>query len=161
MTTGNRQSGIIGPPGPVGQAEMRRPWGISQTLAPMTDPGGGHHHYRCTQVTVFAGHELAMQYHSRATKTITVVAGLGRVEVGVDAIALGADGISSQFRDTPIYKWNVYPGTTILVPALCIHRIKCLGKSDESLVYIEVLRGEGLDGDDTTLLDDAYGRSSF
>ena len=132
----------------------KRPWGICEILVEAID-------YRCKRIAIDPGHELSMQSHPHRHLTWTIVSGEGRAELGVDAITIGADGISSKFRDTPIYKWNVYPGTTLLVPPQCIHRIKCLDKSNEPLIYIEVQRGISLRDADATRLDDAYGRSSF
>jgi mannose-6-phosphate isomerase-like protein (cupin superfamily) len=131
----------------------RRPWGTCEVLT--EEPG-----YKCKRITVEPGHELSMQYHQHRNETWTVVQGRGRAEVGMSAIVLNADGATSEFKGTPIYKWNIHPGTTLLIPAQCIHRVKCLGESDEPLVIIEVQRGHCLGEDDITRLDDAYGRAT-
>ena len=133
---------------------LKRTWGTCEVLVE-----GPEH--MCTRITIKPGGEFSMQYHQHRNETWTVVSGQGIAEVGMSAIVLGADGSSTHFQGSPIYIWNVYPGTTLLVPAQCIHRVKCPIEADEPLVYIEVQRGTCIGDDDTTRLDGAYGHSSI
>lgn len=109
----------------------RRPWGTFTVL----DEGEG---YKVKRIEVLAGKRLSYQRHARRAEHWMVVAGSARVTL---------DG-----RDVA-----VSVGETVDIPVGSAHRIA--NPAEETLVFIEIQRGDYLGEDDITRLEDDYNRS--
>ena len=108
----------------------RRPWGSFTVL----DEGAG---YKVKRIEVLPGKRLSYQRHARRAEHWMVVAGTGRVTL---------DG-----EDT-----TVRAGETVDVPVGTAHRIQNPGA--DTLIFIEIQRGDYLGEDDITRLEDDFGR---
>jgi mannose-6-phosphate isomerase-like protein (cupin superfamily) len=109
----------------------RRPWGTFTVL----DEGAG---YKVKRIEVLAGKRLSYQRHARRAEHWMVVAGSARVTLDDREILLAA-------------------GDTVDIPTGAAHRIANPG--EETLVFIEIQRGDYLGEDDITRLEDDYNRS--
>lgn len=109
----------------------RRPWGTFTVL----DEGEG---YKVKRIEVLAGKRLSYQRHARRAEHWMVVAGSARVTLDGREILLAA-------------------GDTVDIPTGAAHRIANPG--EETLVFIEIQRGDYLGEDDITRLEDDYNRS--
>jgi mannose-6-phosphate isomerase len=109
----------------------RRPWGTFTVL----DEGTG---YKVKRIEVLAGKRLSYQRHARRAEHWMVVAGSARVTL---------DGREILLAD----------GDTVDIPTGAAHRIANPG--EETLVFIEIQRGDYLGEDDITRLEDDYNRS--
>ena len=108
----------------------RRPWGTFTVL----DEGAG---YKVKRIEVLPGKRLSYQRHSRRAEHWMVVAGTGKVTLNDEAIL-------------------VRTGETIDVPIGASHRVENPG--DETLIFIEIQRGDYLGEDDIVRLEDDFGR---
>ena len=108
-----------------------RPWGSFTVL----DEGRG---YKVKRIEVLPGKRLSYQRHARRAEHWMVVAGEARVTL---------DGEERTVRD----------GETVDVAVGAAHRVENPGA--ETLVFIEVQRGDYLGEDDITRLSDDYGRA--
>jgi mannose-6-phosphate isomerase len=109
----------------------RRPWGSFTVL----DEGAG---YKVKRIEVLPGKRLSYQRHARRAEHWMVVAGTGKVTL---------DG-----REV-----FVPVGETVDVSVGTAHRIENPGS--ETLVFIEIQRGDYLGEDDITRLEDDFGRT--
>ena len=109
----------------------RRPWGTFTVL----DEGRG---YKVKRIEVLAGKRLSYQRHARRAEHWMVVAGSATVTLDGREITLAA-------------------GDTVDIPTGAAHRIANPG--EETLVFIEIQRGDYLGEDDITRLEDDYNRS--
>ncbi len=109
----------------------RRPWGTFTVL----DEGRG---YKVKRIEVLAGKRLSYQRHARRAEHWMVVAGSATVTLDGREITLAA-------------------GDTVDIPTVASHRIANPG--EETLVFIEIQRGDYLGEDDITRLEDDYNRS--
>lgn len=109
----------------------RRPWGTFTVL----DEGRG---YKVKRIEVLAGKRLSYQRHARRAEHWVVVAGTARVTL---------DG-----RDL-----TLSVGDAIDIAVGSAHRVANPG--GETLVFVEVQRGDYLGEDDITRLEDDYNRS--
>ncbi|MCA1816054.1 MAG: phosphomannose isomerase type II C-terminal cupin domain [Acidobacteria bacterium] len=110
-----------------------RPWGSFTVL----DEGRG---YKVKRIEVLPGKRLSYQRHARRAEHWMVVAGEARVTL---------DGAELTVRD----------GETVDVAVGAAHRVENPGA--ETLVFIEVQRGDYLGEDDITRLSDDYGRATM
>jgi mannose-6-phosphate isomerase len=108
----------------------RRPWGSFTVL----DEGAG---YKVKRIEVHAGERLSYQKHARRAEHWMVVAGAARVTLD------GADRL-------------VGAGETVDVPVGALHRVANPGP--DTLVFIEIQRGDYLGEDDIVRVSDDYGR---
>ena len=108
----------------------RRPWGSFTVL----DEGEG---YKVKRIEVLAGKRLSYQRHARRAEHWMVVAGAARVTLDGDDIVVGC-------------------GETVDIPVGAAHRIENPGT--DTLVFIEIQRGDYLGEDDITRLEDDFGR---
>jgi len=108
----------------------RRPWGTFTVL----DEGDG---YKVKRIEVLAEKRLSYQRHARRAEHWFVVAGKARVTL---------DG-----RDL-----TLSVGEAVDIPVGTAHRVANPG--EETLVFIEVQRGDYLGEDDITRLEDDYDR---
>ena len=108
----------------------RRPWGSFTVL----DEGVG---YKVKRIEVLPGKRLSYQRHARRAEHWMVVSGTGRVTLDGGDI-------------------TVRTGETVDVPVGTAHRIENPGH--ETLVFIEIQRGDYLGEDDITRLEDDFGR---
>lgn len=109
----------------------RRPWGTFTVL----DEGDG---YKVKRIEVLPGKRLSYQRHARRAEHWMVVAGTGKVTLD------GREVI-------------VPTGETVDVAVGTAHRIENPG--GETLVFIEIQRGDYLGEDDITRLEDDFGRT--
>ena len=109
----------------------RRPWGTFTVL----DEGAG---YKVKRIEVLPGKRLSYQRHARRAEHWMVVAGTGRVTLDGREITVHTD-------------------ETIDVPVGTAHRIENPGA--DTLVFIEIQRGDYLGEDDITRLEDDFGRA--
>lgn len=109
----------------------RRPWGSFTVL----DEGEG---YKVKRLEVLAGKRLSYQKHARRAEHWMVVAGKARVTL--------------DDRDI-----EVALGETIDIPVGSAHRVENPGQ--ETLIFIEVQRGDYLGEDDIIRLQDDFGRA--
>lgn len=109
----------------------RRPWGTFTVL----DEGDG---YKVKRIEVLPGKRLSYQRHARRAEHWTVVRGTAQVTL---------DGQGLTLR----------PWQTIGIPVGAAHRVGNPG--DETLVFIEIQRGDYLGEDDITRLEDDFGRT--
>ena len=108
----------------------RRPWGSFTVL----DEGAG---YKVKRIEVLPGKRLSYQRHARRAEHWMVVAGTGRVTLDGREITVRTD-------------------ETIDVPVGTAHRIENPGA--DTLIFIEIQRGDYLGEDDITRLEDDFGR---
>lgn len=109
----------------------KRPWGTFTVL----DEGEG---YKVKRIEVLAGKRLSYQRHARRAEHWMVVAGSALVTLDGGDITLSA-------------------GETVDIPVGSAHRVANPGA--ETLVFIEIQRGDYLGEDDITRLEDDYNRS--
>jgi mannose-6-phosphate isomerase len=112
------------------QLTDHRPWGSFTVL----DEGDG---YKVKRIEVLEGKRLSYQKHARRAEHWMVVAGAAKVTL---------DG-----RET-----NVGCGETVDIPVGALHRVENPGR--ETLVFIEVQRGDYLGEDDIVRVEDDFGR---
>ena len=112
------------------QLTDHRPWGSFTVL----DEGDG---YKVKRIEVLEGKRLSYQKHSRRAEHWMVVAGEAKVTL---------DG-----REI-----RVPCGETVDVPVGALHRVENTGR--ETLVFIEVQRGDYLGEDDIVRVEDDFGR---
>ena len=108
----------------------RRPWGSFTVL----DEGRG---YKVKRIEVLAGKRLSYQRHARRAEHWMVVAGTARVTLDGGDIVVGC-------------------GETVDIPVGAAHRVENAGA--DTLVFIEIQRGDYLGEDDITRLEDDFGR---
>ena len=108
----------------------RRPWGSFTVL----DEGTG---YKVKRIEVLPAKRLSYQRHARRDEHWMVVAGTGKVTLDGREIILRV-------------------GETADIPIGSAHRIENPG--DQTLVFIEIQRGDYLGEDDITRLEDDFGR---
>jgi mannose-6-phosphate isomerase len=108
-----------------------RPWGSFTVL----DEGRG---YKVKRIEVLPGKRLSYQRHARRAEHWMVVEGAARVTLDGAEITVGA-------------------GETIDVEIGAAHRVENPGA--QTLVFIEIQRGDYLGEDDITRLSDDYGRA--
>lgn len=109
----------------------RRPWGTFTVL----DEGAG---YKVKRIEVLAGKRLSYQRHARRAEHWMVVSGAATVTLDGREISLAA-------------------GDTVDIAVGSAHRVANPG--EETLVFIEIQRGDYLGEDDITRLEDDYNRS--
>lgn len=109
----------------------RRPWGTFTVL----DEGAG---YKVKRIEVLPGKRLSYQRHARRAEHWMVVAGTGKVTLDGREVVV------------PV-------GETVDVAVGTAHRIENPGR--ETLVFIEIQRGDYLGEDDITRLEDDFGRT--
>ena len=108
----------------------QRPWGSFTVL----DEGRG---YKVKRIEVLSGKRLSYQRHARRAEHWMVVAGAARVTLDGGDIVVGC-------------------GETVDIPVGAAHRIENPGA--DTLVFIEIQRGDYLGEDDITRLEDDFGR---
>ena len=108
----------------------RRPWGTYEVL----DEGPT---FKVKRIEVLPGKRLSYQKHSRRAEHWFVVSGIAKVTL---------DGAEIE----------VPTGQAIDIPKLSAHRVA--NDASETLVFIEVQRGDYLGEDDIVRLQDDYGR---
>jgi mannose-6-phosphate isomerase len=111
--------------------EDRRPWGFYRVLEE-------REMYKVKRIEVLPGRRLSYQRHERRTEHWMVVHGEAIVTL---------DGQEKQLAS----------GQSIDIPERAAHRIANVGT--DSLVFIEVQRGEYLEEDDIIRLEDDFGRT--
>jgi mannose-6-phosphate isomerase len=109
----------------------RRPWGTFTVL----DEGDG---YKVKRIEVLPGKRLSYQRHQRRAEHWMVVQGTARVTL---------DGTD---HDVPA-------GQNIDIPLHGAHRVANPG--EETLIFIELQRGDYLGEDDIERLEDDFGRA--
>jgi mannose-6-phosphate isomerase len=109
----------------------RRPWGTFTVL----DEGAG---YKVKRIEVLAGKRLSYQRHARRAEHWMVVAGSALVTLDGGDITLSI-------------------GETVDIPVGAAHRVA--NPCEETLVFIEIQRGDYLGEDDITRLEDDYNRA--
>jgi len=109
----------------------RRPWGTFTVL----DEGAG---YKVKRIEVLPGKRLSYQRHARRAEHWMVVSGTGKVTLDGREVIIPA-------------------GETVDVAVGTAHRIENPGA--ETLVFIEIQRGDYLGEDDITRLEDDFGRT--
>ncbi|HPM76602.1 MAG TPA: phosphomannose isomerase type II C-terminal cupin domain [bacterium] len=112
------------------EREDRRPWGGYRVLLDEAD-------HKVKQIYVLPGTRLSLQYHRRRLEHWYIVRGTGVATRGEEQIA-------------------VAPGDAVDIPTGAAHRMHNTG--DETLVFIEVQRGDYFGEDDIVRLEDDYGR---
>jgi mannose-6-phosphate isomerase len=108
----------------------RRPWGSFTVL----DEGAG---YKVKRIEVLPGKRLSYQRHARRAEHWMVVAGTARVTLDGEDV-------------------TVRLGETVDISVGTAHRIENPG--DDTLVFIEIQRGDYLGEDDITRIEDDFGR---
>jgi mannose-6-phosphate isomerase len=109
----------------------RRPWGTFTVL----DEGAG---YKVKRIEVLPGKRLSYQRHARRAEHWMVVAGSATVTLDGREVALGA-------------------GEVVDIPVGSAHRVANPG--GQTLVFIEIQRGDYLGEDDITRLEDDFDRA--
>ena len=112
--------------------EDHRPWGYYVVLADETD-------HKVKRIVVWPGKRLSLQRHRRRSEHWHIVQGEAIVTLDGEQIPLRA-------------------GESVDIPQGTAHRIKNSSKT-ESLVFIEVQRGDYFGEDDIERLEDDYGRA--
>jgi mannose-6-phosphate isomerase len=110
-----------------------RPWGNFTVL----DEGAN---YKVKRIEVFPGKRLSYQRHSRRSEHWMAVAGHAKVTLDGGEILLAA-------------------GQTVDIPVGAAHRIENTGS--ETLIFIEIQRGDYLGEDDIQRLQDDFGRQGL
>lgn len=108
----------------------RRPWGSFTVL----DEGSG---YKVKRIEVLPGKRLSYQKHSRRAEHWMVVQGTGKITLEGREILLRA-------------------GETGDIPLGAAHRMENPG--GETLIFVEIQRGDYLGEDDIVRLQDDFGR---
>jgi mannose-6-phosphate isomerase len=108
----------------------QRPWGTFTVL----DEGDG---FKVKRIEVFSGKRLSYQKHSQRAEHWVVVQGTAKVTLDGDEVLVAA-------------------GEAIDIAVGSAHRVENPG--DETLVFIEVQRGNYLGEDDIVRLQDDFGR---
>jgi mannose-6-phosphate isomerase len=108
----------------------RRPWGSFTVL----DEGAG---YKVKRIEVLPGKRLSYQRHARRAEHWMVVAGTARVTLDGEDV-------------------TVRLGETVDISVGTAHRIENPGA--DTLVFIEIQRGDYLGEDDITRIEDDFGR---
>lgn len=108
----------------------RRPWGSFTVL----DEGTG---YKVKRIEVLPGNRLSYQKHFRRAEHWMVVQGTGKVTLEGREILLR-------------------PGETADIPIGAAHRIE--NPAGETLIFIEIQRGDYLAEDDIVRFQDDFGR---
>jgi mannose-6-phosphate isomerase-like protein (cupin superfamily) len=108
----------------------RRPWGSFTVL----DEGHG---YKVKRIEVLSGKRLSYQRHARRAEHWMVVAGTARVTLDGGHVTL-------------------HSGETVDIAVGTSHRIENTGA--ETLVFIEIQRGDYLGEDDIVRLEDDFNR---
>lgn len=108
-----------------------RPWGRYTVL----DEGAG---YKVKRIEVFGGKRLSYQSHTRRAEHWMVVQGQAKITL---------DG--AELRRSV--------GETVDIPVGSRHRIE--NEATETLVFIEIQRGDYLGEDDITRYQDDFGRA--
>jgi mannose-6-phosphate isomerase len=109
----------------------RRPWGSFAVL----DEGS---QYKVKRIEVLPGQRLSYQKHARRSEHWMVVQGAAKVTLDGKEISV------------PL-------GATVDIPLGAAHRVENPGP--ETLIFIEVQRGDYLGEDDIVRLEDDYGRA--
>lgn len=109
----------------------QRPWGTFTVL----DEGDG---FKVKRIEVFSGKRLSYQKHSQRAEHWVVVQGTAKVTLDGDEVLVAA-------------------GEAIDIAVGSAHRVENPG--DETLVFIEVQRGNYLGEDDIVRLQDDFGRA--
>lgn len=117
-------------PSDVSPRTDRRPWGSFTVL----DEGRS---YKVKRIEVLPGQRLSYQKHARRSEHWMVVQGAAKVTLDGKEIA-------------------VTTGETVDIPRGSSHRIE--NPAAETLIFIEVQRGDYLGEDDIIRLEDDYGR---
>lgn len=110
----------------------RRPWGTYTVL----DEGPG---YKVKRIEVSPGKRLSYQKHSQRTEHWVVVQGSAHVTIEGSEM-------------------TVQTGQTVDIALGAAHRVE--NRGDETLIFIEVQRGNYLGEDDILRLQDDFGRVS-
>lgn len=110
--------------------EDHRPWGFYEVLSDQPD-------HKVKRMSVYPGKRLSLQRHRRRSEHWHVIRGEGIVTI---------EGRDSRLK----------PGDSIDIPLGALHRVRNPG--DETLVFIEVQRGDYFGEDDIERLEDDYGR---
>ncbi|MDD5542536.1 MAG: phosphomannose isomerase type II C-terminal cupin domain [Acidobacteriia bacterium] len=110
----------------------RRPWGAFTVL----DEGRG---YKVKRIEVLPGQRLSYQKHARRSEHWMVVQGAAKVTLDGKEI-------------------SVATGEFVDIPRGASHRIE--NPQTDTLIFIEVQRGDYLGEDDIVRLEDDYGRTS-
>jgi mannose-6-phosphate isomerase-like protein (cupin superfamily) len=111
----------------------QRPWGAFHVL----DEGNG---YKVKRIEVLANKRLSYQKHARRAEHWFVVSGIAKVTLnGVEIL--------------------VKNGESVDIPLGAAHRVENPHHS-ETLVFIEVQRGDYLGEDDIERLEDDFGRTA-
>jgi mannose-6-phosphate isomerase len=110
----------------------RRPWGTYEVL----DEGDL---FKVKRIEVFPGKRLSYQKHAQRAEHWFVVSGQARVTLDDRDIVVSA-------------------GEAIDIPIGAAHRVEYA--AEETLVFIEVQRGEYLGEDDIVRLQDDFGRAN-
>ena len=108
-----------------------RPWGRYQVLDEGTQ-------YKVKRIEVWGGKRLSYQKHASRAEHWTIVR--GRAGITLDGV-----------------QHSLEPGQSLDIPLGAAHRIANPG--EETLVFIEVQRGDYLGEDDIVRLEDDYGRA--
>jgi mannose-6-phosphate isomerase len=108
----------------------KRPWGSFTVL----DEGPG---YKVKRIEVLPGKRLSYQRHARRAEHWMVVAGTARVTLDGEDV-------------------TVRLGETVDISVGAAHRIQNPGA--DTLVFIEIQRGDYLGEDDITRIEDDFGR---
>jgi mannose-6-phosphate isomerase-like protein (cupin superfamily) len=109
----------------------RRPWGSFTVL----DEGDG---YKVKRIEVLEGKRLSYQKHARRAEHWMVVAGAAKVTLDGREVRVGR-------------------GETVDIPVGALHRVENPGP--ETLVFIEIQRGDYLGEDDIVRVEDDFGRN--
>jgi len=107
------------------------PWGKWEVLQDEFD-------FKVKRIDVLPGKRLSYQKHSKRQEHWQIVRGEGKVTL---------DGC----------EYTLKPGDCINIPKESLHRIENTGS--ETLVFIEVQRGEYFGEDDIVRVEDDYGRN--
>jgi mannose-6-phosphate isomerase len=110
----------------------RRPWGTFTVL----DEGDG---YKIKRIEVLSGKRLSYQRHARRAEHWMVLRGTAQVTFDGQVLTLR-------------------PWQTINIPVGAAHRVGNPG--EETLVFIEIQRGDYLGEDDIVRLEDNFGRDA-
>jgi mannose-6-phosphate isomerase len=109
----------------------RRPWGSFTVL----DEGAG---YKVKRIEVLPGKRLSYQRHARRAEHWMVVAGTARVTLDGEEVVARC-------------------GETVDIRVGAAHRVENAGA--DTLVFIEIQRGDYLGEDDITRIEDDFGRA--
>jgi mannose-6-phosphate isomerase-like protein (cupin superfamily) len=108
-----------------------RPWGTFNVLHEEDS-------FKLKKITVYPGHKLSLQSHSKRNEVWTIIEGTGIVTL---------DDIVQ----------DIERGDVIIIPSEIKHRIENTGK--DFLVFVEVQHGESFEESDIVRYEDSYGRA--